>query len=113
MERYSFKYYTLPIVQVGPSLRGLDPKIAKRWLSHVYIFGSINKNWRGNLSHAPMSVDYVPDISEHDITRQFETEERARRFSWYYRTLIFSMFTEFAYLAAGRPKWRENILEFF
>ena len=111
-ERYHYKYQTLPIVQVGPHSWALDNRVATRWLSHVNFFSNIIVHWRNNLTYAPMTVDYVPDIRQQDITRHFDAEEKARRFCWFYRTLIFCMFAEFSFITAVRPNWRGQLATF-
>ena len=106
-ERYNYTYHTLPIVEVGGNGWGLEIQLAKRWFSHVEFFSRVNLRWRNQLAYAPMTVDYLPDIREQDIFRRFESEEKARRYCWYYRTLVFSMFAEFSFAAAGKPRWKE------
>jgi hypothetical protein len=65
--------------------------------------------WRGSLAYAPMGVEYVPDIRNQDIHRLYESEEKARRGSWYFRTLVFCMFAEFAYVTAVKSNWRQDL----
>lgn len=107
-ERYNFKFLTLPIVKVSGTW-GLDIQVADLWYRHVQFFSKIISKWRNHLAYAPMSVDYVPDIRNHNIYQQFDKEHKARRYYWYYRTLIFSLFAEFAFVASFRPKWREEV----
>jgi hypothetical protein len=105
--RYRYKFHTLPIIQVGPASWTLDPGVAKTWKSHVDFFAPILRKWRGSLSYAPMNVNYVPDILSLDgLDRHFENEEKARRATWYYRTMIFCLFTEFAFTTSAMPNWR-------
>ena len=109
-ERYNYNFHSLPIVRASPTSWTLDIKVADHWSSQVRVFSQVLRELRGSLAMAPMSVDYVPDIREHDIYRPFESEEKARRACWYYRTLVFCMFAEFAYVAAGRKNWREKLI---
>lgn len=109
--RYQYTYRTLPIVRQGPSW-ALDTDVAERWLSHVTFFKTVIIKWRNHFTRAPMSVKYVPDIANHQLLQAFDTEEKARRSCWFYRTLIFEMFAEFAYLSAAKPNWRQAMIAY-
>ncbi|KAF8809181.1 hypothetical protein BYT27DRAFT_7255056 [Phlegmacium glaucopus] len=108
MKQYDYKYDTLPILQVGPSSWSLDPRVVHPWYHHVEFFSLILSTWRNHLAMAPMSVTNIPHINNMDISRGFPTERQARLYFWFYCTMVFSMFAEFSFAAAGKPKWREQ-----
>jgi len=109
---YKYKYDTLPIIQVALNEWTLEESLAQSWSGHVTFFTEILSTWCSHLAMAPMSVDYIPDIRTYNIWKQFDTENKAQGYFWHYRTLIFSMYAEFAFVTAGRPKWREQIDKF-
>ena len=109
--RYNYKYDTLPIIQTGPKHWTLDPSVSKTWISHVTFFSTLLSKWRGNLALAPMTITDLPYIRDYPLDRVFETEKKTRGYYWFARTLIFEMFAEFAFVAAGSPKWRTELTE--
>ena len=112
-ERYNYTFLTLPIIQLRNSSWTLDPKVSNSWYRHVDFFSNVISTWRHQLAMAPMSVDFVPDIRGVEFYREFPEELAARRTYWYYRSLIFSMFAEFAFLVSGRPNWRRQLTLLF
>ena len=58
-----------------------------------------------------MSVQDLPDIRTRPIEKFFTTEKGARGYYWYYRTLVFAMFAEFSFGAAGRKNWMSSIFK--
>jgi hypothetical protein len=111
-KRYCYKYDTLPIMQVEPNQWTLDPFVASTWSKHITFFSNILSTWRHHLSMAPMTVDYLPSIQDYQIDRRFNTEKQARGYFWYFRTLIFTMFAEFSFTAAGKINWRDSVIKF-
>lgn len=107
-ERYNFKYATLPIEEVSPGQWTLAQATSSSWERHVSFFSRIIIAFRQDLSRAPITVTNLPDIRNYPLNSTFATEKKARGYFWFAHTLIFSLFAKFAYVIAGRPKWRET-----
>jgi hypothetical protein len=89
----------------------LERSVLEQWWRHVNFFSEIIIIWRHYLARAPMSVQDLPDIRTRPIEKFFPTEKGARGYYWYYRTLVFAMFAEFSFGAAGREGWRNSIFK--
>ena len=110
-QRYNFTFQTLPIIQ-HDSLWYLAPNIGNQWYRHAEFFSKLIRAWRMNIARAPMSVNYLQELDPQEVSRGFQTEEKARRFFWYYRTQIFSLFAEFSFICSNRPGWKDDIIAF-
>ena len=103
MSRYNYKYDTLPMF-LFVSKWLLQRDVAERWASHVTAFSTIMCEWRNWTTMGHMGIDYILNIINKALDQEFETEKQARGHAWHCRTLIFSMFAEFSFLIAVRPK---------
>lgn len=110
-ERYNFTFDTLPIIESG-EMWYLAPSTGLKWKSHLKFFMEIVSHFRGGLALVPASVDYLPSISNYVIERGFPTQINARKYFWYFRTLIFLLFADFSYICSVRPNWRERIITY-
>ena len=112
-KRLNYTFQTLPIVEVSRNKWILEDSVHHSWHSQASFLIHILNTWRHNLSLAPMSVDYLPDIRHQEFGRVFDTEKQARGYYWFTRSLMFQMYAEFAFVAAGRRyKWRDQARKF-